>query len=212
MKRLGAHIVFADLSRIIVCTNKFNIEDALSYMNYLLTNLQNRDLFNTIHIDTNKVWTVLLWNDSANYGGIRVNLEDENKEEIDMNWKICSFLPDIKALVAGYLRSVSEALKDFQAKAANKSSQTEVFKDLNQYLVNLINIRTIYRQRKIKIIVTYSQELVSGELTEQLMRYKNKAKIKLKNIKINLNFFKNYTKNIQKINRWRLSTTIRLPL
>ncbi len=201
MKRLGAHIVFADLSRIIVCTNKFNIEDALSYMNYLLTNLQNRDLFNTIHIDTNKVWTVLLWNDSANYGGIRVNLEDENKEEIDMNWKICSFLPDIKALVAGYLGSVSEALKDFQAKAANKSSQTEVFKDLNQYLVNLINIRTIYRQRKIKIIVTYSQELVSGELTEQLMRYKNKAKIKLKNIKINLNFFKNYTKNIQKINR-----------
>jgi len=193
--------VFADLSRIIVCTNKFNIEDALSYMNYLLTNLQNRDLFNTIHIDTNKVWTVLLWNDSANYGGIRVNLEDENKEEIDMNWKICSFLPDIKALVAGYLGSVSEALKDFQAKAANKSSQTEVFKDLNQYLVNLINIRTIYRQRKIKIIVTYSQELVSGELTEQLMRYKNKAKIKLKNIKINLNFFKNYTKNIQKINR-----------
>ena len=108
MKRLGAHIVFADLIRIIVCTNKFNIEDALSYMNYLLTNLQNRDLFNTIHIDTNKVWTVLLWNDSANYGGIRVNLEDENKEEIDMNWKICSFLPDIvqenfKALVAGYL-------------------------------------------------------------------------------------------------------------
>jgi hypothetical protein len=201
LKRLGAHIVFADLSRIIVCTNKFNIEDALSYMNYLLTNLQNRDLFNTIHIDTNKVWTVLLWNDSANYGGIRVNLEDENKEEIDMNWKICSFLPDIKALVAGYLGSVSEALKDFQAKAANKSSQTEVFKDLNQYLVNLINIRTIYRQRKIKIIVTYSQELVSGELTEQLMRYKNKAKIKLKNIKINLNFFKNYTKNIQKINR-----------
>lgn len=201
MKRLGAHIVFADLSRIIVCTNKFNIEDALSYMNYLLTNLQNRDLFNTIHIDTNKVWTVLLWNDSANYGGIRVNLEDENKEEIDMNWKICSFLPDIKALVAGHLGSVSEALKDFQAKAANKSSQTEVFKDLNQYLVNLINIRTIYRQRKIKIIVTYSQELVSGELTEQLMRYKNKAKIKLKNIKINLNFFKNYTKNIQKINR-----------
>lgn len=133
MKRLGAHIVFADLSRIIVCTNKFNIEDALSYMNYLLTNLQSRDLFNTIHIDTNKVWTVLLWNDSANYGGIRVNLEDENKEEIDMNWKICSFLPDIvqenfKALVAGYLGSVSEALKDFQAKAANKSSQTEVFK------------------------------------------------------------------------------------
>jgi hypothetical protein len=65
LKRLGAHIVFADLSRIIVCTNKFNVEDGLSYMNYLLTNLQTRDLFNTIHIETNKIWTVLLWNDAV---------------------------------------------------------------------------------------------------------------------------------------------------
>ena len=62
---MGAHIVFANMSRIIVCTNKLNVEDGLAYMNYLLTNLQSRDLFNTIHIETNKIWTLLLWNDSV---------------------------------------------------------------------------------------------------------------------------------------------------
>ena len=74
--------MYADLSRIIICTNKFNIEDALTYMNYLLSNLQSRDLFNTIHIDTSKVWSLLLWNDSANYGGIKINLEEENKVKL----------------------------------------------------------------------------------------------------------------------------------
>ena len=55
LKRMGAHIVFADLTRVIVCTNKLTVEDALPYMEYLVKNLQGKDLFNTIHIDTNKV-------------------------------------------------------------------------------------------------------------------------------------------------------------
>ena len=62
---MGAHIVYADLSRVIVCTNKFNAEDAVSYMKYLLTNLQNKELFSTIHIETSKVWNLLLWQDSV---------------------------------------------------------------------------------------------------------------------------------------------------
>jgi hypothetical protein len=63
---LGAHIVYADLSRIIVCTNKLNAEDAVTYLKYLLSNIQSKELFSTIHIDTNKIWTQLLWQDSVN--------------------------------------------------------------------------------------------------------------------------------------------------
>ncbi len=65
LKRLGAHIVYADLSRIIICTNKFELEDALNYLKYLLSNVQGKDLFSTIHIETNKIWTVLMWLDSV---------------------------------------------------------------------------------------------------------------------------------------------------
>jgi len=72
-----------------------------------------------------------------------------------MNWKISSFLPDLvqenfkvffiqiigfiyyiidiflclkrKALIAGFLGSIAENLKEIQTKQANKSSQTEVY-------------------------------------------------------------------------------------
>jgi DNA polymerase epsilon subunit 1 len=67
LKRLGAHIVYADLSRVIVSTNKLSIEDSLAHIKYLLGNLQNKDLFNTIHIETNKIWTVLMWQDSVSF-------------------------------------------------------------------------------------------------------------------------------------------------
>jgi hypothetical protein len=49
-----------------VCTNKLNAEDAVTYLKYLLSNIQSKELFSTIHIDTNKIWTQLLWQDSVN--------------------------------------------------------------------------------------------------------------------------------------------------
>ena len=49
-----------------MCTNKLNAEDAVTYLKYLLSNIQSKELFSTIHIDTNKIWTQLLWQDSVN--------------------------------------------------------------------------------------------------------------------------------------------------
>lgn len=169
LKRMGAHIVFADLTRVIVCTNKLSVEDAVPYMEYLIKNLQSKDLFNTIHIDTNKIWTLLMWNDSANFAGIKLDLSNEaQEEEIEMNWKISSFLPDIvqdnfKTLIAGYLGSISETVKDLHLKAQQKNnkgpSQTP---DSPGSKVEEENI------------VTFSQKLISGEMTEQLMRLTQK--------------------------------------
>ena len=101
-----------------------------------------------------------------------------SQEEIDMNWKINTFLPNIvqenftvrnkmhiitmisdifltflclkKALLAGYLGSIDEYAKSYNLKVANKSSQTE---DPGE------------------TVAVFTQNLVSGELTEQLMRY-----------------------------------------
>jgi len=130
-------------------------------MEYLLKNLQNKDLFNTVHIDTNKVWTVLLWNDSANYAGIKLDLNEEEQEEtIEMNWKISSFLPEIvqenfKTLIAGYLGSVNEQLKELHA----SQKTADGGEDENKQASN---------------IVAFSQQLISGEMTEQLMRLTHK--------------------------------------
>ena len=77
---MGAHIVYGDLSRVIVCTNKLNVEDAVTYLKYLLSNVQGKELFSTIHIDTNKIWTLLMWQDSANYGGLKITLSDDESK------------------------------------------------------------------------------------------------------------------------------------
>ncbi|RNA10734.1 DNA polymerase epsilon catalytic subunit A [Brachionus plicatilis] len=166
LKKLGGHIIYADLSRIIIGTNKFTVDDGLNQLNYILNNIQNKDLFSTVHIETSKVWTLLIWLDSANYGGIKYvnNPEDEeNKEEIEMNWKMSTFLPQIVqenflALVAGYLGSINENLKVYVERLGNKTSNSEPH-DMT--------------------LPKFSQELVSGELTEQLMRLTQKIYKKL---------------------------------
>lgn len=65
-----------------------------------MNNIQNKDLFSTVHIETNKVWTVLMWLDSvnnlnniiknnfylkkkANFGGIKyVNNEEDEENKV----------------------------------------------------------------------------------------------------------------------------------
>ena len=39
LKRLGANVIYADLSRLIICTKKLSTEESLNYMKYLVTNL-----------------------------------------------------------------------------------------------------------------------------------------------------------------------------
>ena len=96
-----------------------------------------------------------------------------------MNWKISTFLPmavqesftvslkprlcqelgtffemwlrDLKALLAGYLGSINDTLKEINSKEPKKSSQSEADETGNS-------------------VVVFSQTLVAGELTEQLMR------------------------------------------
>ncbi len=88
-----------------------------------------------------------------------------------MNWKISNFLPEIvqenfKALIAGYLGSINEKIREFysnQQQAANKQSSQGTDLESNSQ----------------ESIVKYSQGLVSGELTEQLMRLTMKIYKKL---------------------------------
>ena len=58
-----------------------------------------------------------------------------------------------KALVAGYLGSVSESLKDYYNKQANKSSQNEVIKLFKMKILIYFNFWNHNRQLKIVKIV-----------------------------------------------------------
>ncbi|KAI1232850.1 hypothetical protein IHE44_0006030 [Lamprotornis superbus] len=81
-KRLGSSVVYANFNRIILCTKKRRIEDAISYMEYIINRwsapgneapgcIHSKEIFHSLTISFSRCWEFLLWMDPANYGGIK---------------------------------------------------------------------------------------------------------------------------------------------
>lgn len=70
-KRLGSVIIFANFNKILICTKKESVMDAVTYVEYIVKNIRNKELFHSIEITYNKCWEYLLWQDLANHGGVK---------------------------------------------------------------------------------------------------------------------------------------------
>ncbi|XP_042499556.1 DNA polymerase epsilon catalytic subunit A-like isoform X2 [Macadamia integrifolia] len=108
-RKLGATIIFADFSKVIIDTGKTDLSAAQAYCDSLLKTLQTRDLFEWIEFEPLHFWHSLLFMDQYNYGGIQakphggnsVNIskppdeaeEDECQVEIVSSWNIAEYLP-----------------------------------------------------------------------------------------------------------------------
>lgn len=73
-KRLGSVIIFANFNKLIVCTKKHTIPDAISYVEFVVKSIRNKELFHSIEISYNRCWEYLLWLDIANHGGVQGRL------------------------------------------------------------------------------------------------------------------------------------------
>ena len=73
-RRLGSTIVYADFSKIVVCTKKKSMSDASAYIKFILHSIKNRELFHSLTMDPSRCWEYLWWMDQANYGGVSVPL------------------------------------------------------------------------------------------------------------------------------------------
>lgn len=90
-KRLGAIIIFANFNKIVLCTKKKTIPDAINYVEYVVQNIRNVELFHSIEIQYVQCWEYLMWLNLANHGGVRgkipkgVNVvgDDENTEPVE---------------------------------------------------------------------------------------------------------------------------------
>ncbi|XP_064424312.1 DNA polymerase epsilon catalytic subunit A [Latimeria chalumnae] len=100
-KRLGSSIVYGNFNRIILCTKKRRIEDAIGYVEYITNSIHTREIFHSLTISFSRCWEFILWMDPANYGGIKGKLpssimygetekkkgeegsEDEEEEAVD---------------------------------------------------------------------------------------------------------------------------------
>ncbi|GBG71097.1 hypothetical protein CBR_g8396 [Chara braunii] len=71
IKKLGAMVVYADFSKIVICTGKRKMQAAEGYCVYLLETLRSRELFEWVELIPERYWHTLLFMDQFNYGGIQ---------------------------------------------------------------------------------------------------------------------------------------------
>ncbi|KAH9489960.1 hypothetical protein Btru_036333 [Bulinus truncatus] len=196
-KRLGSVVVHANFNRLIVCTKKRSINDAIAYMEYITTSIRSRELFQMIGIDFDKCWEFLIWMDPANRGGVfgktstkepkesqgdesdegQDEEEDDIESRTDMHWNIATFLPEAGAcqtnfnmLIAGYILAV---YKKIHEDSKMTPGCTPVKKKSNSQSQQQIDVTIL------PSIVSFSQNLILEEFSQHMLALTQKIKKKL---------------------------------
>ncbi|XP_015221455.2 DNA polymerase epsilon catalytic subunit A [Lepisosteus oculatus] len=73
-KRLGSSVAYGNFNRIILCTKKRRIDDAIAYVEYITNSIHSREIFHSLSMTFSRCWEFLLWMDLANYGGVKGKL------------------------------------------------------------------------------------------------------------------------------------------
>ncbi|KAL9391175.1 hypothetical protein Peur_015095 [Populus x canadensis] len=142
LRKLGATIIFANFSKVIIDTGKFELTAAKAYCDSVLKTLQNRELFEWIELEPLQFWHSLLFMDQYNYGGIPARPDDsshnglhhhspreEPKVDIVSNWNIAEYLP--KKIQDHFVLIVSEFMFIPWDYAQKQAATREALRDGN---------------------------------------------------------------------------------
>ncbi|CAL9214158.1 unnamed protein product [Arabidopsis halleri] len=96
LRRLGAIIIYADFSKVIIDTVKFDLSAAKAYCESLLSTVGNSDIFEWILLEPVHYWHSLLFMDQYNYAGIRATDDEISLDEvtIEPKWSVARHLPE----------------------------------------------------------------------------------------------------------------------
>lgn len=70
-QRLGSVIIYGNFNRLILCTKKRRLIDALSYVEYISNSIRSRQLFHLIDLCYDQCWEILLWLDPVSYSSMQ---------------------------------------------------------------------------------------------------------------------------------------------
>ncbi|PYI29728.1 putative DNA polymerase epsilon, catalytic subunit A/POL2 [Aspergillus indologenus CBS 114.80] len=95
-RRVGANIIFASSTRLLLHTTKTEVGNAYAFSQYVLKSIRANPSFHFIDLEIKEYWDYLLWYDEYNYGGKgcqEVAESDEQPLETVMHWQLSRFLP-----------------------------------------------------------------------------------------------------------------------
>uniref|UniRef100_A0A670JRN3 DNA polymerase epsilon catalytic subunit n=1 Tax=Podarcis muralis TaxID=64176 RepID=A0A670JRN3_PODMU len=207
-KRLGSSVVYANFNRIILCTKKRRIEDALAYVEYITNSIHSREIFHSLTISFSRCWEFLLWMDPANYGGIKGKVpsqihygevrkpakkeeEEEEKEEgaeedngveelLENNWNIMQYLPQAASCQNYFLMIVSAYIV-----AVYHSMKEEMRRSapgstpVKRRASSQVSQEPVGEAGVMPGMITFSQEYVTNELTQSFFTITQKVQKKV---------------------------------
>lgn len=71
--RLGSIVVYADFGRLILCTKKSRVADALGYIEYITASMKNKELFHAIDLKLINCWECVMWLDAVSFALILIS-------------------------------------------------------------------------------------------------------------------------------------------
>ncbi|XP_057662319.1 DNA polymerase epsilon catalytic subunit 1 [Diorhabda carinulata] len=187
-KRLGCMIIYANFNKIIICSKKTTVEDAIANVEFVVTSIRNKELFHSLEITYRQCWEQLVWLDTANFGGIKGKLpenirndslekngeynesnEDDEEESdepiVEMKWNIAELLPErancrnnFNAVIAGYINAIYTNLQQKERSTISKAVLSQPSFGLAQH----------------ENVVDYAKELLAGEISQTLFQMTEK--------------------------------------
>ncbi|RLN10522.1 hypothetical protein BBJ28_00021537 [Nothophytophthora sp. Chile5] len=184
LRRLGSQIVYADFSKIILCTKKQSVRDAQTYLQFILQTVLSNELFQVLNFTPKKYFSHLFFLDAENYGCILLQSLEAEEEgdgdgdadaegeaaekplEIVSHWNIANYLPKgvdeyFLLLVGQFIRRRAEFQLRQQAKGGDarlETAEEAAEEPLDE------------SEKQRSPLARYSQRLVASYFSEKLLR------------------------------------------
>ncbi|XP_076638395.1 DNA polymerase epsilon catalytic subunit 1 isoform X3 [Colletes latitarsis] len=186
-KTLGSIIIFANFNKIILCTKKRTVDDALNYVDFVVQTIRNKELFHSIEINFDQCWEYLIWLDVHNYGGVQGKLpknieentdtldedaedDDEDSPKIIMKWNLMECLPkeaacqsSFSAIIAGYINALYQFMSENEQLNATVRPRRRST-SLSQSLSAQLGLGALENT------ADFVKQLISGDMSQKLFQ------------------------------------------
>ncbi|XP_029670196.1 DNA polymerase epsilon catalytic subunit A isoform X1 [Formica exsecta] len=185
-RTLGCIIVFANFNKIIVCTKKRSVADALGYMEFVVQTIRNKELFHSIEITYDQCWEYLIWLDLHNHAGVKGQLskddtrdnesteneDDNDTPQIIMSWSLMESLPkesgcqaSFNAVIAGYINMIYRCMIENET---NNTGRPRRRYSQSQSFIAPLGLGALENTAE------YAKKLISGEMSQRLFKITQK--------------------------------------
>jgi len=169
-RNLGSKIIYASFNKIIICTSKTTLDNAKTYVEFILKHISDKPLFKWIFFSPKNFWDAVLFKDHANYGALPARDENSIKTEVFGQWNVAEFLP--KILQKKFQVVISDFILHLYKSRIDPSQAQKVLDMQAQRLYNLVGELRYLDKDALKFPkVVGSADIQSDNATLEFIKY-----------------------------------------